>query len=409
MPYKEPHSDKHSYSHFFVVAPFFLSSFFWNVALGMTYILIPLYARALGMSGVQIGTLVALPVALQIAFTLLGGALTDRTGGKSMAMIACILTCGSAIAFMFSAGFAAMFAAQVIMIVARSIFWPATWSLASELPGNPATQFGRLNAATNAGQIAGTAAAGIIIMHTSFRFGFGMMAATGVAALLFNQIYQPPALAKSAATNSVFATYRNLLGKRTMRYGMLCGYISSLPISLSFSFYPILLVEQGFNADITGSLMSLRALGAIAAGLIAGYLIPNTRSIITPFISASVVALMVALGAATAHPVMIGLYLFVLGASASTMILFVQMLVGQVSNLQVRGSAMALINAGWGISLLTTPLMMGVFKDLFGIQAAFYIIGIFTLVCSLSLIPVQRWAFAEQQILPRPASNTNSL
>jgi hypothetical protein len=44
------------------VLPFFLSSFSWNFALGMTYPLVPLYANQLGMSGVGIGTLVALPV-----------------------------------------------------------------------------------------------------------------------------------------------------------------------------------------------------------------------------------------------------------------------------------------------------------------------------------------------------------
>ena len=53
-------------SSFASVAPFYLSSFAWNFALGMTYILIPLYARSLGMSGVQIGTLLALPVILPV-------------------------------------------------------------------------------------------------------------------------------------------------------------------------------------------------------------------------------------------------------------------------------------------------------------------------------------------------------
>ena len=42
------------------LAPFFLSSFAWNFALGSTYILVPLYALSLGMTGVQIGALVAL-------------------------------------------------------------------------------------------------------------------------------------------------------------------------------------------------------------------------------------------------------------------------------------------------------------------------------------------------------------
>jgi MFS family permease len=397
-----------SNSRFITVAPFFISSFFWNVALGTTYILIPLYARALGMSGVQIGTLVALPVVLQIVFTLLGGALTDHTGGKNMAMIACALTFISATVFLFSESFVIMFVAQVIMIVARSVFWPATWALASELPGSAATQFGRLNAATNAGQIAGAASAGFIITHASYRFGFGLMACTGMAALVFNQIYRARVRIKQPAPLSFFSIYRSLIGKRLIRYGILCGYISSLPISLSFSFYSILLIEQGFSPDLTGSLMSLRALGAISAGLVAGYLVPTTRSIVTPLVSAGIISIMVISSAATVQPVLIGSFLFILGASASTLILFVQMLVGEVTDQSVRGSAMALINAGWGISLLTTPLIMGVLQDHFGIQAAFYLVGSLTVLCSLTLIPVRRWAFAKQK-LSAESMHTHSL
>lgn len=379
-----------------VVAPFFLSSFAWNVALGMTYILIPLYARSLGMSGVQIGTLISLPVVLQIGFTLAGGALADRVGGKNMAMAACIMTGIAGMVFMASAGFASMLAAQFMMVIARAIFWPATWSLASQLPGHSGKQMGRLNAFTNAGQIAGTAAAGFIIGYAGFGFGFGVMAAAGFAALVLNQMYRSAAAAPRAPSESVFATYRVLFKKRAMRYTILCAYISALPVALSFSFYPILLVEQGFDSNATGSLMSLRAVGAIAAGFIAGHFITHTRGISTPLISAIVVGLSVALGAAVAQPVLISTFLFVLGAGSAVMTLYFQLLISEVSSKEARGSAMALGNVGWGISLLATPFAMGILNDLIGIEAAFYIMGGFAVVCGLALVPLQRWALVAE-------------
>ena len=43
-----------------IYAPFFSSAFSWNFALGMTQLLIPLYARDLGYSGVAIGSLILL-------------------------------------------------------------------------------------------------------------------------------------------------------------------------------------------------------------------------------------------------------------------------------------------------------------------------------------------------------------
>jgi MFS family permease len=384
-------------SSFASVAPFYLSSFAWNFALGMTYILIPLYARSLGMSGVQIGTLLALPVILQIVFSLIGGAFTDRVGGKKMAMAACVMTSLAGIVFMAAGSFAGMFAAQLLMVMARAMFWPATWSLASQLAGHTGTQMGRLNSATNGGQIVGTAAAGFILAGAGFRFGFGAMTAAAVAALAFNQMYRNAATVPHATVEPILATYRMLLGKRTIRYGIVCAYISALPLSLSFSFYPILLVEQGFDSDTTGTLISLRAVGAIAAGFVAASFIKHVRSIGTPLLAATVVGLSVALAAAVSNRALIAIFLFGLGVGSAVMTIYFQMLISSVSSKETRGSAMALGGLGWGISHLITPFAMGVLKDYVGIHAAFYVIGGFALLCGLALVPLQRWAFGEDK------------
>lgn len=359
----------------------------------MSYILIPLYASFLGMPGTQIGILVALPVVLQIVFSLLGGALSDRVGGKRLATAACVLTCVAGAMFTASASFMPMLAAQVVMSVSRGMFWPATWSLASQLPGNSSVQMGRLNAATNAGQIAGTAASGFIITAIGFRWGFAVMTAVGVAALVFNQMYRSAPAAPRVPAAPIFATYHALIRKRTVRYGIVCAYISALPLSLSFSFYPILLIEQGLDSDITGTLMSLRPVGAVAAGFVVGYFIKSVRGIGAPLVSAAAVGLSVALSAAVSEPTIIGIFLFLLGAGSAVMTLYFQMLISTISTTETRGSAMALGSLGWGISHLGTPLAMGVLADHIGIHFAFYFMGAFTLLYGLALVPLQRRAF----------------
>ncbi|MDB5916679.1 MAG: putative arabinose efflux permease, family [Massilia sp.] len=385
------------------VAPFFLSSFAWNFTLGMTYILIPLYARSLGMAGLAIGMLVALPIMLQIGVTLTGGALTDRVGGKNMAMTACALSCIASMVFMASAGFALMFGAQLLMVMSRALFWPATWSLASQLPGSTSVQMGRLNGVTNAGQIAGTAAGGFIIAEAGFRFGFGVMAVIGFVALLFNQLYRHAGAIRRAPAEPVFATYRMLIGKRVMRYGILCAYISALPMSLSFSFYPILLVEQGIDSNTTGTLIALRGVGAVLAGFSAGYLMKQVSGIRVPFISAMLVGLSVVAAATVSSPALIGVFLFALGAGSAITTLYFQMLISLVSTKETRGSAMALGSMGWAISHLTTPLAMGVLNDYIGIHLAFYIMGGFALLCGFALVPLRRWAFGAEPMGTRDA------
>ncbi|MEI6301745.1 MAG: MFS transporter [Betaproteobacteria bacterium] len=375
------------------LAPFFLSSFAWNFALGSTYILVPLYALSLGMTGVQIGALVALPVVLQIILNLVGGAFSDRLGGKNLAMASCVMTVLAALLYMVTASLALMFVAQLMMITARAMFWPATWSMASQLPGPSGVQMGRLNGSTNAGQICGTAGAGFIIVEAGFRAGFAAMAAAGLIALILNQVFRH-AVRPRGAHQPMLATYRMLLKKRSLRYAMVCAYISALPISLSFSFYPILLVEQGFDSDAIGSLISLRAVGAIAAGFIAGHLVKQVHSVGTPLIAAVVTGLSVALAAAFSQGLLIALFMLGLGAGSALMTIYFQMLISMVSTSETRGSAMALAGMGWGVSHLSTPLLIGVFRDWLDIHTAFYIIGGLALLCGLALVPLQRWAFA---------------
>src|SRR5712692_8881899 len=107
-----------------IFAPFYSSAFSWNFALGMTQLLIPLYARELGYSGVAIGSLIALPVFVQMAFNLLGGAWTDRVGGMAISLGAFSATAAAGILFAVSGGFAGLFAAQIMMTVARAVYWP---------------------------------------------------------------------------------------------------------------------------------------------------------------------------------------------------------------------------------------------------------------------------------------------
>ena len=141
--------------------PFFFSTFSWNFALGMTYPLVPLYASHLGMSGVGIGSLVALPVLVQIGFNLIGGAYTDQIGGRSLMLASFALTTVAGTMYYFADSFGLLLLAQLLMVMSRAMYWPASWSMGSELPGGRSLQMGRLNAVTNMGQILGMTGAGL--------------------------------------------------------------------------------------------------------------------------------------------------------------------------------------------------------------------------------------------------------
>jgi MFS family permease len=375
--------------------PFYSSALAWNFALGMTQLLIPLYARELGFSGLAIGSLVALPIVFQVVLNLVGGAWTDRVGGMTVARGAFLATVAAGAVFAVSRTFAGLFAAQMILIVARATYWPASWSVASALPGDHSRVMGSLNAVSGLGQIGGTVAAGAVIAWWGFAAGFWTVAAAGAAsfALALPFRHEPPK--PRGGPRPMLATYAMLLGRRTVYYGIMCAFMSALPFSLSVSFYPILLVEQGFDPEAAGGLVGLRAAGSIAAGAVLARFVRRADDRTVPLVSALIIAGSVGLVALFHHPAIIGLFLLGVGLGSGIMTIYFQVLVSAFSSAEYRGSAMALAGLGWSISHLSTPILMGWLKDAYGIQTAFYVLGALALAVALALPAAYRWARRE--------------
>src|SRR3954447_25453030 len=134
----------------------------------MTWLALPLYASAQGLSNAEIGVLIAVPVLAQMPLNLAGGAYTDRIGGRRIMLGSCCAMALAAAWLMFAHGFWMLMLGQLCLILSRATFWPATWAMASELPGDRGVQLGRLNAVTNFGQISGTVLCGLLLSASGF-------------------------------------------------------------------------------------------------------------------------------------------------------------------------------------------------------------------------------------------------
>ena len=373
---------------------FFLASLAWNFGLGMTWLAVPLYAYAQGLSNAEIGILFAVPVLAQAPLNLVGGAYTDRIGGRRILLGSCIATFAAGIWFMFAHGFWMLLAGQIVFVLARAAFWPANWAMASELPGVRGVQLGRLNATTNLGQIVGTTLCGFVLAGAGFKATFAVLAGTGVIAFIAG-LGTPRQKPKPASGHHVLAAYLPLLRSRIIAYSIVCAYVSALPFSLSMSFYPLLLARYGYGAETTGVLVALRAVGAIGAGLIAARFVrtgPQTR---WPVYCGVSVAAGVALLPAVNHLVPIGLWMLVIGLGSGAMTLYFQITISEASRPEERGAALALGGMGWSVSHFSTPLLMGFLAEQFGIVTAFYLMGALGLLCALLIGVMRRWAFRQ--------------
>jgi MFS family permease len=373
-------------------ASFFLASAAWNFGLGMTWLAVPLYAHAQGLSNAEIGALFATPVLAQAPLNLVGGAYTDRIGGRRIMLGSCCVVIAAGCWFAFARGFWMLMIGQFALILSRAAFWPATWAMATELPGERGVQLGRLNAVTNFGQIVGTVLGGFILAAAGFLATFVALAATGVISLVAGLATRPKPT-KPGGTRHPLAAYLPLLRRRIIVYTMLCAYLSALPFSLTMSFYPLLLEQFGHGEGASGVLLSLRAAGSIFASLLAARFVRSGPETLWPVICGLAVAASVGLVPLVNHPAPIAFWMLVVGAGTAAMTLYFQITISEASAPAERGSALALGGLGWSVSHLSTPLLMGFLADRYGIVTGFYVLGGFALGCALVIAFSRRWAF----------------
>ena len=371
---------------------FFLSSLAWNFGLGMTWLAVPLYAYSQGLSNAQIGILFALPVLAQAPLNLMGGAYSDRIGGRRILLGSSIATVAAGVWFVFAQGFWMLLVGQIVFVLARAAFWPATWAMASELPGARGVQLGRLNAVTNFGQIVGTTLCGFLLAGAGFRPTFWVLAAMGVVAFAAGLGTEPQPV-KPAPRRHVLAAYLPLLRQRIIAYTVMCAYLSALPFSLTMSFYPVLLAHYGHGEEASGVLLALRAVGSILASLLAGRFVRTGPQTFWPVGCGIAVAASVGFMPLVNHVVPIGFWMLVVGAGTAAMTLYFQITISEASRPEERGSALALGGLGWSVSHLSTPLIMGFLADRYGIVTGFYVLGGFALLCALAIALLREWAF----------------
>lgn len=363
----------------------------------MTWLAVPLYAHELGLSGAQIGLLFSLPVVFQIAVNLVGGAYVDRLGGRRIMLASSLLFTLGAAALYAADGFWSLFAGQLVMVVSRATFWPANWSIASELPGDRSVQAGRLNAVTSFGQIFGNATCGFILATAGFGTSFAVMGAMGLVAWALG-LGSPHTVRKDTGGRGLFTSYRALLAMPILYYAVMCAYLSALPFSLSMSFYPLLLQYLGFGEEASGVLLALRALGGIGAGLVVARFVATGPASPWPVIAGLSVAAAVGLMPLVSHWATIGAFLLAVGVGSSLMTIYFQVTMAEVVPAEMRGSAMALGGMGWGISHFSTPLIMGLLADRYGLVAGFYVLGAMAVATVVLLAFLRQWAFSRTKL-----------
>lgn len=368
----------------------------WNVCLGLSTLLVPLHARDAGLSAAAIGALFGLPVFVQLVFLLLGGAYADRIGGKKVMLGSCVLFALCASSLLLGAGLAAIVAGQLLLVIARSVFWPAMWSLNAQAGLDDGRGIGRLNAFVNIGQLAGAVAAGLLAAAWGVGAGFLLMiASAGLGALLVQSVQVPHSNPPAAplASSGLATTYLRLLRLPAVHYANLCSFVSAVPLTLGASFVPLLLVDRGLSVDAAGVALSMRAVGAVLAGFAVVHWIARVSSRFASSAIAAVSGACLLALSAVEGPVGAGSLIFALGFLAASMNAYFLLLLPRFAQDEKRGSLIAIGSVGVMVSHICIPVLTGYLAGLWGIQRAFAASAGVAFMCAVALPMLQRRAF----------------
>lgn len=347
--------------------------------------MLPLYAAHLGLGALRIGLMLGAPVVLQLALGLFGGAAVDRWGGRGILMQAALTMVIGGLACIVASGFWSLLAAQLFLTYSRGVFWPAAQALAAALPGERALHLGRLNALTSVGQIAGTAGAGLLVAAVGWAGTFGTFAAVALAALAAAAML--PRLQAGPSGARLFGHFGPLLRSGTIWFALLAAFLCAQPVSLAQSFFPLLLQDIGFATREVGPLLALRPLGAAVAVLLLARLLGGSAALGIAVASGAALAVCLALAPHAPQLLSAGALVAVIGIASGLLLVYYQLVIADAAPGHARGSALALGGAGWSLSHLTGPFLVGLITERAGLAAAFHVWGGVTLVLALLLLP----------------------
>lgn len=370
------------------------SAFTWNTALGMSLLVVPLYAAHLGFSAVSIGALFGIPALAQIVLSLVGGATTDRWGGRrTLAAAAAFMTAGAAVLY-FADTYMTVFVGQLCLVCGRGFYWPASETIASQLGGRRSVQFGRLNATVNAGQIGGTAGAGLLLAASNFETVFLTLAVISLGALLAGLGLAPTTSGGRTHSAAMFGNFARVLRNRRVYFCLFCAFIVAQPLSICQSFYPLLLQSLGFNEALIGPMLALRPVGMVLAMLFLARAAGSSNAFTVALGSSGAIAVALFAAPMFAEIVPAALIVLAFGAGPALLMVYYQMVCSDATDISMRGTALAFTGMGWSLAHLCGPVLMGFIIEWHDIATAFVIWGFVLLGMLVALALVRQWAFS---------------
>lgn len=168
----------------------YLNIFLVFLGIGLVIPVLPIYLKDLGLTGSDLGILVAVFALAQMIISPFGGALADRLGKKLIICIGLVLFSVSEFLFAASHTFSYLILSRVLGGLSAGMVMPGVTGLIADLSPSKdkARNFGYMSAIISAGYILGPGAGGFFA-EISHRMPFVVAGALGTLAFVGTVIY----------------------------------------------------------------------------------------------------------------------------------------------------------------------------------------------------------------------------
>ncbi len=249
------------------IAAFYLVYF---AALGCTFPYLNLYYQSIGLSGLQIGVLTAIPPLLAPLVSVVWGLLSDTFPGRRSLLWAA--TAGTIVPLMLlstSRSLALLIALTVVFALFSGPIAPLADSTALEVVSAGKRSYGQLRLFGSLGFVASSWALGLVIERSSLKalfWGYGAFALLGLLVAL-----RLPARRRTWSGRGM-PGLRLLLGDRRLMVFLTSVFFLSSAIAASENFFALYLKGIGGGPGVVGLAAAVSALSEVPVMLVSGAL-----------------------------------------------------------------------------------------------------------------------------------------
>lgn len=370
----------------------FLGAFLWNMCNGMLFVLTPLLGVSLGLSVLDIGSLIGLPYLLTIVMRFVGGAFADRYGEHRMLQFCYSLNVLAAVALSMAGGFFSLMLSSGLANLSRSMFWVPAQSMASQLSStNPGKMLGQLSAANYTGQLLGLALGGILAGWLGYGSTFLLVTLASVIGMLLGFALPPIRLNPQGRTvwQITMGMSRRLIERRTWLL-LTTSFAAAVPFGITQSIYPVYMSGLSFSEGWISVVIAVRSIGPVVIGLALGSDITIAREKLFYAVGMGGLGLCIFASAWSGGWLPLGLCIAGLGMAGGVADLLNQVQAVDLSRASDRSAVMASTGLGWNMAPMILPLLLGWGADVWGFGAMFLATGCFFLLVALGTPIVYR-------------------